>query len=140
VDTSLASLLQGYGATTAKDVLNDSELQGKIISEATEAAQTMLDRIWNVLCRHNLTMGRPKPGIKCFHQCSTEGMSGYYRPGDNFIYLRSEYADGVTTGGMITVLHELNHHITQADDSTYDFVDFAHRVAIALMQAENSGR
>ena len=139
VDSSLGDVLKSYGATTAKDVLNDSELQGKIITEATDAARAMLDRIWDVLRTNNLTLDRPKPGIKCFHQHSGEGMSGYYRPGDNNIYIRSDIADGITSSGMITVLHELNHHITQADDSTYDFVDFAHKVAVALMMA-NSAR
>lgn len=135
VESNIATMLDSYGAIKdASAVLNHNELSGRIISEATPAAKEMVDKVWSVLENHNFTLGKPKPPVACFVQTISEGgMLGYYRPGDGLIYLRRDEVDGITSAGMTTVLHELNHYITGAEDYTYEFVDFAHRVAVALM-------
>jgi hypothetical protein len=137
VDSSLAAILGQHEAKTADQILNRDELDGRIVSDATPEVQQMVDHVWKVIDMYNMTMNRPKPGVRCFTQSVTDGgMSGFvylHRPKDNNIYIRSDIADGINTASMTTVLHEINHHITQADDSTYEFVDFAHRLAVALM-------
>lgn len=135
VDEDLAKVLVSYGCVrTPRDVLNDAEVSGKVISEPTQAAQAMLDFVWTAMERCQVTLGKPKPRIACFSQHITSGaMAGYYRPGDGCIYIRRETADGVTTDGLDTIIHELNHYITGADDLTHEFTGFAHKFAASLL-------
>lgn len=137
VDSATSKLLRSYGAPSAWDVLSKNELEGREIVSAPPAAQSMLDTVWDALIRCNMTLSKDKPNIACFVQHSNT-MAGYYRPGDGCIYIRIDTADGITTDGMTTILHECNHYITGADDLTQEFADFAHKFACMLLMEKMS--
>lgn len=134
VDDDLAKVISSYGCVKSpKDVLNDAEVSGKIISEPTASAVRMLDFVWAALERVEMTLGKPKPAVRCFVQHMDGGMAGYYRPGDGCIYVRRDRADGITTDGLDTIIHELNHYISGANDLTHEFTGFAHKFAASLL-------
>lgn len=135
LDSDLAKSITSYECVkTANEVLNANELLGKIITEPTESAQRMLDYVWAALERCNMTLAKPKPSVRCFVQHITTGaMAGYYRPGDGSVYLRREAADGVTTDGLLTMIHECGHYVTGANDLTHEFCEFAFKFAASLL-------
>ncbi len=129
-----ASLLKQYGAKSSDGVLNVHELEGRELTAATENVLRTLDRVWQMLLDVDMTMGKDKPAVQCFHQNTlSEGASyGYYRFGDSCVYIRSDISEDVGMQLFTTMIEEVAHYITQSNDMTRDFQEFAFKLAAKL--------
>ncbi len=130
-NSEFAKLLKGFGAKTSDSVLNHHELHGLELSEANANVIGMLDRLWRFIENADMTVGKSKPSVMLYHQNTIiEGSSeGYYRPGGDVIYVKSDHKDdtGLMLAGIL--LHEIAHYITGANDCTREFEWFSCKLA-----------
>jgi hypothetical protein len=88
----------------------------------------IFNRIWRKLEKHGLTQGKTKPPLKMFVKPMDNGMvlNGYYDPATKSVFIER---DSVSAN---VILEEISHYITEANDCTRDFQDFAFKVAAAV--------
>lgn len=125
---SWRSALKRYGVATDEDVLSKGEHEGKREIEAHPDHVLAVDRVWSLLEKHKLTLGRPRPAVKGFVACM-DGEStthGYWR--DGTVFLDNALVPGQSVNLLKVSLEEVAHHVTQAEDNSRDFQDFAFRL------------
>jgi len=100
-----------------------------IFSPPTPEMKAMLDRGWSVIESARLTLMKPKPSCGAFTQAMSEGCQtmGMFFKGTVWFNLDEPPS-------LQTCLEELVHYITNANDETRDFQDFALRLAARLAQ------
>lgn len=122
-----------FGIKTETDVLSDFEARDLTLGEPTADVIRVADAIWEYLASKGRLNGKAKPTLKTF----TRGMNagsvtmGFYH--DDIVAINSDIAVGINANLISTVLEELAHHITGAQDCTRDFQTFAFDVAAALI-------
>jgi len=113
------------------NVLNFSNeiSNGLQILEPTENAVKVRDKIWKMLETIEMTKGKKIPPVKCFRSIMTgkTQVMGFYK--DGVVYMNVE-----NDGGRQTMLEELSHYVTQANDMTREFQDYAFNVSSRLSE------
>ncbi len=116
--------LESYDVPSESKVLTKNELDGKILSPATEDMINCTKRVWALMEAFSLTNGKPLPGVQGFTSVM-DGSSqtlGYYIPGGTDIYLHTSL--GVGKMMFKVALEEVVHYATGSDDKSRDIQDF----------------
>jgi hypothetical protein len=132
---SVGGLLKKMGAVSSDKVLNLHEIEGKELCPATQNVLDTVNMVWDMIDRAGMTVGKEKPKVMGFHQ-NTVGpgsKAGYYVPGGDTIYIRSDFGDDRGVYLINTVIEESAHYITGAQDCTRDFQEFAFKFSAVLM-------
>jgi hypothetical protein len=90
-----------------------------------------VDIVWDMIGQAGMTVGKEKPKVMGFHQNTVGpgGKAGYYLPGGDTIYIRSDFGDDRGVYLINTVIEESAHYITGAQDCTRDFQEFAFKLS-----------
>jgi Zn-dependent peptidase ImmA (M78 family) len=94
---------------------------------ATDKAIATLDTVWQWISDFNMLDGSEKPKLQCFSK-NMEAQStirGYYEEGTVFINVDED-------NNRYVMMHELAHHITGAQDGSYDFSEFGFTLATRM--------
>lgn len=132
VEPNWMQVLENYGVTTENQVLDGLEKDGFDVSEPTGDMILAVDRVWELLAKHDLLNGREKPPVKGFTSVmSGEAQTlGLYK--DNTVYLHTDL--GTMSPGLIKVaLEEVSHHVTGATDMSRDLQDFLFRLIVKIV-------
>ena len=120
-------LLKTIGIPCAEDEVGKVEQSGYVIKAATSTTVKNFNEVWRKLETFGLTNGKVKPECKSFTGVCQNGstLRGYYDKGCIYINVDDE-------GSMQTILEECSHYITNANDGTREFTEFAFNVACRL--------
>jgi hypothetical protein len=135
-----------YGVPSSNTILNEDELSGREILEATSDARLAVNRIWKLIEDHKMTNGCKKPDVKTFIQTMESGMTvkGFYREdtvyinrnmaGDSNIYNWMDLPQDL----LVTALEEVAHHVTKATDMSRDFQEYLLGITISMLKSNVS--
>lgn len=121
-----ASLI-GMGLPSYTEVMSRVETQGMEELPPTKAAIDTVDQVWSLLSSLGMTNGKKKPVVKLFRSLMNGGSDVHGQYSSGTVFLREDHDHN-----KYVALHECAHHITGADDETYDFSEFAFRLAHAV--------
>jgi len=121
------------GITRANSMLSSLEQNGIKAEPADLSQRGAFDKVWHCLVDEGLTHGKDKPGVKVFNAPMEGGSQlGGLQEGKT-VYLHVNHVDNVQT-----VLEEISHYITGANDCSRDFQDFAFKIAAYFMSKEQA--
>lgn len=120
---------------TADKILNQNELAGMDVYEATQSAIEVVDFVWNKISDLGLTNNKARPDVKVFSKIMIENCQilGLYQ--DGVVLFNKDIApdEKYTSIQLLqTAIEKIAHHITGATDNSRDFQDFAFRLCAAL--------
>jgi hypothetical protein len=120
---------------TDNQVLNDHDLNHRVLLPATKAVVSCVDDIWSKIDLVGLNHGESKPGVYCFRQQTQAAATtlGFWKGTD--IFINADIAEAVTDQLRDTVVEELCHHITKATDGSRDFANWLIRFAVEMSKA-----
>lgn len=98
----------------------------EIIGTLPETTKT-LNRVWNILERRGLTMGKKKPMVKNFIFNGADKILGYCE--NETIFINEEVRSSVET-----VFEELVHYISGANDCTRQYQEYVNSVFARLIE------
>jgi len=135
---AILAAASNYGVPTATTVLTLDEMAGRIVTEATDTAQTAVEYVWAVVKNHGLTRGKDIPTVLCFSTTLDGGvmLNGYYNEGKVFINIALAPAgQSLFPSNMLikVALEEVAHHVTEATDNSRDFQDYLLELAVKLI-------
>jgi len=126
---AILAAASSYGVPTASKVLTLDEMAGRIVTGATDTAQTAVQFVWAVVKNHGLSRGKQIPTVYCFTTTLDGGvmLHGYYNEGK--VYINSAHApagQSMMPSNMLlkVALEEVAHHVTEATDNSRDFQDY----------------
>lgn len=128
------SALESHGVLTDTKVLTDVEEKGSEVSEATPDMVAAVDKVWDLLVKHDMCNGRDKPPVMAF----TEIMDGeaqrlgYYSFTDKKVYLHTDLGLGQSHMLLQTTLEEVVHHVTGSGDMSRDLQDWLFRIVTKM--------
>lgn len=124
VEGSWAKALESYDVPTESRVLDKSEQEGKCINEPSPEMEQMVQKVWDLFMKYNLTNGKEKPKVKGFCQIMDGGTQcfGYYLPGEDTVYLHNTL--GVGEMMYKVALEECVHYVTGSGDMSRDIQDW----------------
>lgn len=107
-------------------VLNKDELEGISYHETPKCVEDALEFIWNKLVSLSATNNKLKPQVSVFTKQMEAGANlfGYYKPGEDKIYINKQLADENSNRLKKTVLEEVAHYVTGATDNSKDFQEY----------------
>jgi hypothetical protein len=122
------STLSKCGIPTMDKCVSPLVEKGCVEIPTEDNTQKIFDKVWNTLVEFSLHSNKVKPELKMFekHQEGQSMIHGYYK--DNVVYIHKDYAT------YHTILHEIGHHITGAEDKTHDFQEFFCKVSAKLLE------
>jgi hypothetical protein len=126
VKEDVFEVFKDAGVASSDDKLSPLEQQGATPVPATPEAIETLDQVWDWLKDIEMTNGKDKPEYHCFTKVD-EGTHLFGYQEGNKVYLNVD-----DTRNRHVALHELTHYITDAQDCTSTFQDFAFNVATRL--------
>jgi hypothetical protein len=138
IPSAFNGAMRKMGIRTPEQVLTDDDILGRTVCEATPDAKIAVDFVWGMLSDLNLVNAKDKPDVKGFSHLMDAGTScGGYRKGST-VYINSDLGGNAGLKGLSprlvkVVLEELSHYITNANDETRDFQDYAFLVSAHLM-------
>jgi len=126
-------LVKALDIPVAENFISKVESSGYTIQEASNTCIKNFNKVWRKLEGIGLTMNKPKPQVKNFTGVAQNGgyTHGYYQ--DGCVYINVD-----DSSNFNTILHELSHYITGADDFCSDFQEFAFNVAVRLVKEWNA--
>lgn len=109
---------------------SSATLKGFEAHAVPEITQKNFDKVCGAIEAYNMANGleRPKLEVYSTKDGSQPGMLGYYDTTRKTVGI---WLDNQTS--LTTVVHELCHHYSKADDGTRAFVDYAHGVIAAII-------
>lgn len=133
--TAMLDVVRDYGIKGVSDVLTDNERKGRTITAPTFEAIDALNTVWAWITATDLidTEKCQKPTVKGFDEITDAESEcwGFYKPGEPVIYIRND------CGGeylLETVLEEVTHYVTGAQDGSRDMQNFLMRLFIRWMR------
>lgn len=127
VGESWYNFLKNCGVPVERNFLNVDEVEGREILPLTPATETCLHKVWEFLENNNYTMGYSKPECKIFRKIQNGPKTlGFYK--DNVVYINKDIADGFSINLLQTMLEEVTHHVTQANDMSRELQEFLFRI------------
>ena len=120
--------IQKVGITCDVDVLSSNEMSGKHVTEPSDDFVKATNIVWNRLQSLGLTNDRPMPTIKGFdlNQTNNTIVFGFWDK-DTVAY-NNMMDKGLNEMLLHTVIEELTHHITKANDGSRDFQNYLIKV------------
>lgn len=129
VGTGWYTFLVACECPNEKTVLNDDDISGKVVHEATPAVMECLDRVWRFMVINNYTQGSNKPDARCFNVIQNGPKTyGYYK--DGCVFIHDDYSGGMSINLLQTVLEEVTHHVTKATDCSRELQEFLFKVIV----------
>jgi hypothetical protein len=116
------------GIKTDTDVLTTDEMNGKKITDPSEDFVTATSLVWDKLASLGLTNDRQAPNVKGFDVNQTDNtiLFGFWDK-DTVAY-NNMMDKGLNEMLLHTVIEELTHHITKANDGSRDFQNYLIKV------------
>ena len=121
-DNNMREFLRKAGVASPLDILSETEQEFSSVVEPSSEAQEMFDQAWNDMEAQGLTGGKPKPGLKMFHERpdTWDTVKGRYHEGVCYIN-----ADIVGSHDEYTThVEELCHHVSGQGDRSPKFKEF----------------
>jgi len=134
-EAAMLDVVKEYGIKGVGDVLSDHERKGRTITAPTFDAIDAVNTVWEWITATDLvdTEKCKKPTVKGFDEITDAESEcwGFYKPGEDCIYIRND------CGGeylLETVLEEVTHYVTGAQDGSRDMQNFLMRLFIRWMR------
>jgi hypothetical protein len=134
-EAAMLDVVKDYGIKGVGDVLSDHERNGRTITAPTFDAIDAVNQVWEWVTATDLidTEKCKKPVVKGFDELTDAESEcwGFYKPGEDCIYIRND------CGGeylLETVLEEVAHYVTGAQDGSRDMQNFLMRLFIRWMR------
>ena len=120
--------IRSMGIKTDTDVLTTDEMNGKKITDPSEDFVTATNLVWDRLASLGLTNDRQPPIVKGFDVNQTDNtiLFGFWDK-DTVAY-NNMMDKGLNEMLLHTVIEELTHHITKANDGSRDFQNYLIKV------------
>jgi hypothetical protein len=119
-----------FGIKTDSKVLTENEQKGREKLPASPAAQAAVDEVWGWLTNWNMTNGKEKPPVGCFHDVMNGGSRTFGFCDDTGVYIADDQASDWSKPLLKTALEEVTHWTTGATDLSRDFQDFLLRLVV----------
>ncbi len=128
IPENFVKLVQSIGIQTDTDVLSTNEMDGKVVTDPTPDFVNGTQFVWDRLQELGLTQNRPMPNIKGFDMNQTDNtiVFGYWEK-DTVAY-NNMMGKGLNEMLLHTIIEELTHHITKANDGSRDFQNYLIKV------------
>lgn len=128
IPNNLLSLIQSVGINTDADILTTSEMSGKVLTDPSEDFISATKFVWERLEALNLTNSRSMPTIKGFDTNQTDNtiLFGFWEK--DTVAFNNMMDKGHNEMLLHTVIEELTHHITKANDGSRDFQNYLIKV------------
>lgn len=122
------------GVVTDSVILSKEEAKGTTFSEPTPAVLETFEEIWDLLDSIDMLSDSTKPPLSCFTELSTAEATraGFYDPVTSTININTDRSGAQTDDLWMTMLEEISHHVTGADDNSRDFQNYFKRVILKL--------
>jgi hypothetical protein len=120
----MIKILDSFGVPTPISMFSQNDKDGIEICEPTSDVLQVVDWIWNLVDHYDMKNSRPYPLVQCFTKMMTNDtiLLGFYRKG--VIHINMDIAKGRSDQLKKTVLEEIAHYVTEADDFTRTFQEF----------------
>jgi hypothetical protein len=128
VPENYVSFVRKLGIKCDVDVLTTNEVKGKALTDPSEDFVKATNFVWDKLSSLGLTHDRPMPSIKGFNavQANNTILFGFWEK-DTVAY-NNMMDKGLNEMLLHTVIEELTHHITKANDGSRDFQNYLIKV------------
>jgi hypothetical protein len=128
IPENYSKFLQNIGIKSDCDVLSCNELQGKKITDPSKDFVAATQFVWNRLQMLGFTNDRPMPSVKGFdiNQNNNTIVFGFWE--NDTVAYNNEMSSGLNEMLLQTVIEELTHHITKANDGSRDFQNYLIKV------------
>lgn len=124
IPENFANFIKNVGITTDADILTTNELGGKVVTEPSPDFLRGTKFVWDRLESLGLTNNRPMPQIKGFDadQSNNTITFGYWDK--DTVAFNNMMDKGLNEMLLHTIIEELTHHITKANDGSRDFQNY----------------
>lgn len=125
------------GVTSATSLLSKADNQGLSVYPASEELVNNALMIWDCLESLGLTGTLTFPGLMEFEKPVNAGgnLGGFWCDMDKTVYIHRDHV-----GNWATIIEEFAHYVTDANDETRDFQDYAFRLAGLCMKKLLTGQ
>lgn len=124
-------ILLKLGIKSDINILSQEEKDGITLKEPTDGQAKSLNKIWDLIVKHDLTNGHEKPQLKAFtkEMDGASELKGYYKA--NCVYINM-ILDKDCFSLDKTMLEEITHHVTGSTDGSKDLQEFLFKFVIKL--------
>lgn len=131
--------IQNSGISSDTDVLTANEIDGKKVTDPSEDFVQATNIVWDKLSSLGLVHDREMPTIKGFDydQSNNQIVFGFWEK--DVVAYNNMMDKGLNEMLLHTVIEELTHHITKANDGSRDFQNYLIKV-IAKTLFSNFGK
>ena len=128
VPNNLLDFMKSTGIKNDTDVLTNTEMEGKKITDPSVDFVEATKFVWDKLKSLNLVNERELPEIKGFDINQTDNtiVFGFWQK--DIVHYNNMMKNGRNEMLLHTVIEELTHHITKADDGSRDFQNYLIKV------------
>jgi hypothetical protein len=128
VPNNLLDFMKSTGIKNDTDVLTNTEMEGKKITDPSVDFVEATKFVWDKLKNLNLVNERELPEIKGFDINQTDNtiVFGFWQK--DIVHYNNMMKNGRNEMLLHTVIEELTHHITKADDGSRDFQNYLIKV------------
>lgn len=128
IPESFVNFIKNVGIFTDTDILTTNEIDGKVVTEPSPDFMEGTKFVWDRLESLGLTNNRPMPTIKGFDMNQTDNTItfGYWEK-DTVAY-NNMMDKGLNEMLLHTIIEELTHHVTKANDGSRDFQNYLIKV------------
>lgn len=128
IPENFVAFVKHLGITTDTDILTTNEMDGKVITEPSPDFVSGTRFVWDKLESLGLTNNRSMPEIKGFDMNQTDNTItfGYWEK--DTVAFNNMMDKGLNEMLLHTIIEELTHHITKANDGSRDFQNFLIKV------------
>ena len=128
VPENFLKLIKAVGIMTDADVLTMNEMDGKKVTDPSPDFIKGTHIVWEKLKSLGLTQDRPMPEIKGFDMNQTDNsiVFGFWEK--DIVAYNNMMDKGLNEMLLHTIIEELTHHITKANDGSRDFQNYLIKV------------
>jgi len=134
VSPNLIDVFKKFDIKTESEIMTSFEQNDIRLEEATEDVHKIGEFIWSYLEKANRTNCKPMPDFRCFTRGMNAGAVTMGFCHGCVCAINKDIATGININLISTVLEEISHYITDAQDETRDLQTYAFDVAASLLQ------
>ncbi len=125
--SGLLELLKAAGVPGPIDVLSRDDRSYSNLVEASQGMKDVFNGVWGMFEKHELTEGKPKPGLVAFipKNDTSSVVYGEYRSG--ICYINAEHSG--SHWEVLACIEEIAHHVSGAHDYSAEFQMFLLKLA-----------
>lgn len=128
IPENYVSFIKKVGIRCDVDVLSTNEMQGKVITDPSPDFVKATKFVWNKLESIGLTNNREIPDVKGFNMNQTDNAIVFGFWDKDTVAFNNMMDKGMSEMLLHTVIEELTHHITKANDGSRDFQNYLIKV------------